>query len=786
MRPSQAFVRSLLLVFFAVVVSGSCALAADFFDFLAPRIFPTNGNPTAVALADFNGDGKLDLAATTARTSTGAVAILLGNGDGTLGPPTTYPVSRDPSAIVAGDFNNDGYPDLAVVDDDGIQILLNNGDGTFRAGSTISGSWSANIVVADFNNDGNLDLAVSLSDYENSVTVLIGNGDGTFQSGVSSPAGSLVMGVAVGDFNRDGKPDLAVANYSNGTSGTNQLSILIGKGDGTFLPPARYPTPGLSYWVAVADFNHDGKTDVAISNLGPDKTDVNVEIFLGNGDGTMRRGKNYHADYTNVWPLLEGLVLGDFTGDRNPDLAIFDVNGLTVMSAGEKGDLHVQSRYAVNQTCDTPCFAAGSFVGNSHRQQLVVTDESGRGLSVLLDGADGIFRAPRVYPTVSGVNTNGLSDLVAGDFNGDGTLDLFATHYPLEQYPPDIKVTVSPGKGDGTFASPIITKIPVGGVQQFIPFAAAGDFDRDGKLDAAVTITAAGGQYNGNLMILLGKGNGSFRLGNLYQHSAAFGAMQVADFNHDGNLDIASACGDGVCILLGKGNGEFRQPIVYAIDDRATLALVVGDFDHDGNPDIAAIASCSVGNGCESEAILLGKGDGTFGSPTIYSDIDGPTAIAAGDFNGDGNLDLAIVDNDTNNNGGQSGGHMLLGDGKGTFRKTKRFAVGVAPTSLAAADFNHDGKLDLAVGNNDSYQGPSQLLILHGKGDGTFRLRTPYAVPGPVPMVVGNFKKNGDPDLAGFTGDGVTVYLNSHSKQSRCDTSCTTRVSRNRGKGDIQ
>lgn len=758
MRPTQSLVRNLLLVFLAVAVSSGCALAADFFDFVAPRTFQTYGYPSAVAAADFNRDGKLDVAAITDL----GLSILLGDGRGAFGPPTNYSIGNHAMAIVAGDFNNDGYPDLAVVDDDGIQILLNDGNGTFHSGTTIPGAGGLNILVADFNGDGNLDLAYG------GVTVLLGNGDGTFQSGITSPAGSFVGGLAVGDFNGDGKPDLAVANYYDGKNygGTNQLNILIGKGDGTFLPPASYPTPGLSRWVAVADFNHDGKADVAISNQGrdPGSTIVNVEIFLGNGNGTMRRGKNYYVDNSGGYPVLNGFVAADFTGDGNPDLAFFDFDGLVVLSSDEKGELHKQAHYAFQPGCAGQCFAAGGFVG-SGRQQLVVGIEGWRGISVLLDGADGIFSAPIVYGTAVGENLNGASQLAEGDFNGDGALDLFATHVRLKAYARDFTVTVSPGKGDGTFGSPIVTKIPTGSSEwQSTVFPAAGDFNGDGRLDAAVTVTAEGGQFNGDLRILLGKGDGSFRLGNLYKHTAGFGAMQVADFNHDGNLDIASACGDGVCILLGKGNGEFEAPVVYAIDQGA-LALVVGDFNHDGNLDIAAIASCSfLSNGCASVGILLGKGDGTFGSPTIYSDINGPTAIAIGDFNGDGNLDLAVVDNDTNNNGGESGGHLLLGDGKGAFRKTKQFVVGIAPISLAAADFNHDGKLDLAVGNNDNYQGPGQLVILHGNGDGTFQLRTTYAVSGPIPVIAGSFKKNGDPDLAGFTRGGVTVYLNTHSR----------------------
>jgi hypothetical protein len=756
MRSRQFLIRNLQLLTLIVALCGGSALASDFFDFIAPRTFPSGGYPTALAVADFNRDGNLDAAVTTYGDNP-TVAVLLGNGDGTFGPPATYPIGRNASAIVAGDFNNDGYPDLAVVDYDGIQILLNNGNGTFQAGSTISGVFSANLVAADFNGDGNLDFAVPDG---NAVTVLLGNGDGTFQSGVSSPAGSYVAMIAVGDFNGDGKPDLAVVDYYDGQyhNGTNELTIVIGKGDGTFLPPVSYPTPGRPYWLVVADFNHDGKADVAISRQGsnPDSTKAIVEVFFGNGDGTMGNGKSYPIGNNFYSPESE-LVTGNFNAPGNLDLLVFGGDRLTVLGVDKKGDLHKQSVYAVGSGC-YGCFAAGNFAGNG-RQQLVLALGGWRGVAILAT-TNGNLNAPVVYATGPGVSGNGAGQLAEGDFNGDGNLDLFATHSPVKLAPLDLEVTVSPGNGDGTLGSPIVTKIPVNGVRQSTPFAAVGDFNGDGRLDAAITLTAPQGPYNDEILILLGSGDGRFQPGASYSHTAGFGPMQVADFNHDGNPDIASACGDGVCVLLGKGHGEFEEPVVYAIDNHATLALAVGDFNNDGNPDIAVIGSCFVGNGCQSVSILFGNGDGTFGTPTTYQDYDSPVAIAVGDFNGDGNLDLAIVDNIY---GDTSGAHLLLGDGKGNFRRTRQLAVGEDATTLAVGDFNGDGKLDLAVGDT-GYAGPGELSVLHGNGDGTFQVRTPYAVPAPNPMVAGNFYKHRDPDLAGLTQGGVTIYLNSHSR----------------------
>jgi len=751
------FLARNVLLLLAIAGCGGCALAADFFDFIAPRTFSTGGRyPQGIAVADFNRDGKLDAAVSNASGyNRDSVGILLGNGDGTFRAPATYPVTSPLGAIVAGDFNNDGYPDVAAMENGGIQVLLNQGNGTFEEGSLISGDWS-NIVVADFNGDGNLDLAVFLLDQCNSsVTVLLGNGDGTFQSGIDSQSGSCNAAFAVGDFNHDGKPDLAMANSADYSQGANQLSILIGKGDGTFMAPVNYPAAGVPALVAVADFNRDGKADIALLN-GETNNSTSVEVFLGKGDGTMGQGRSFHADQTHSisYSYPSGFVASDFNGDGRLSVATTDLHGLFVLLGDGKGGLQRPTHYAI---CCGASLVADRLTGN-RQQQLLTTSNSPESLSVLLNNAHGTFDAPIAYRSAPGF----YAQLAIGDFNGDRAEDLFVTHDPFNINSSDIKVAVLPGNGSGKFGSPVITRVPVGGVRQLPIFAATGDFNGDGKLDAAITVTTEYGQY-GEVRILLGKGNGTFRIGAAYPlNFSGFGPIVVGNFNRDGKPDLAVACGNGVCILLGKGNGEFKLPRKYAIDAvAASWALVVGDFNNDGKLDIAATSSC-YDHACGALAFLFGNGDGMFGSPTVYDDNKNPTAIAAGDFNSDGNLDLAVVDDDTD--AGRYEGYVLLGDGNGNFKKTKNFAVGPGPVSLAAADFNHDGKLDLAVGDKGDFAGLGYLEVLHGKGDGTFELRITYAVNPPVPMVVGNFKHNGGPDLAGISLEGATVYLNSHTR----------------------
>jgi hypothetical protein len=209
------------------------------------------------------------------------VSILLGNGDGTFQPAVNYAVVNEPVSVAVGDFNGDGKRDLAVANYGGfrgrISILLGNGDGTFQPAVDYAVDSPTFVAVADFNGDGKRDLAVTNYDLY-TVSILLGDGHGTFQLAGSYAVGIHPRSVAVGDFNGDGKRDLAVANWDYSLT----LSILLGNGDGTFQPAVDYAVGSLPSSVAVGDFDGDRKPDLAVANGSV------VTILLGNGDGTFQ------------------------------------------------------------------------------------------------------------------------------------------------------------------------------------------------------------------------------------------------------------------------------------------------------------------------------------------------------------------------------------------------------------------------------------------------------------------------------------------------------------------
>lgn len=343
----------------------------------------TGVNPNAVITADFNGDGKLDLA--VANGGNGTVSIFRGNGDGTFTVSATPATGGVPHSLAVGDFNHDGNLDLAVANsgDGTVSVLLGNGDGTFQAQATYAvGNTPVSMIAADFDRDGKLDLAVT-NQNDATVSILLGNGNGTFQvpapSYAAVPANATskdVAGVSVGDFNGDNKLDLAVTNPSNDT-----VSLLFGNGDGTFQTPVTYSTGNTAdhpVAVSAVDVNGDGKLDLAVTNLNA----KNVVILLGNGNGTFTATAPVPATSgTQAGP--SAIATGDFNADGKIDLAITNQGNNTVSILFGNGNGVFQAPVESGTGDFAEGVAVGDFIGNG-RLDLAVADHGAGSVSIML------------------------------------------------------------------------------------------------------------------------------------------------------------------------------------------------------------------------------------------------------------------------------------------------------------------------------------------------------------------------------------------------------------------
>jgi hypothetical protein len=756
----------------------------------------------SVAVGDFNGDGKADLAVANEcadnNCNAGTVSVLLGNGDGTFQDPLIYPSGgSDAYAVTVSDVNNDGKADLIV--GNGCQsptqcangvvgILLGNGDGTFQSAETYSsgGVVATSVATADVNGDGSPDVILTNQCLDSTctsggVSVLLGNGNGTFQSAQSYASGGLAAAsVAVGYFNGRRKVDLVVANQcqSLGNCINGGVGVLLGNGDGTFQAAQSYASGGnAAISVATSDFNGDGKPDLAVANQCQSIGNCNngsVGILLGNGDGTFQTAQPYASRGNNT----AAVAASDFNGDGRTDLVLANqCQAFSNCSAGSvsvllgNGDGTFQS--AQNSSSfgvSAQSVAVGDWNGDQKPDLAVVDQCQNLGdcngtVTMLLGNGDGTFQTPPSYAS-GGYDADSAA---VGDLNKDGKLDLVVANFCQSTnctQGNNGTVSVLLGKGDGTFRA--AQQYATGGFGA--SSVAIGDFNGDGNADVVVANQCSNSNCGsgGSLSVLLGNGDGTLQAAQNYS-SGAYTALSVAiaDFNKDGKLDLAVAnqCQDTSCqngavgVLLGKGDGTFQAAQSFAAAGYFTNSVAVGDFNNDGKPDLVLASQCQ-DSSCQNGgvSVLLGNGNGTFQTAQSYNSWGSQAdSVVVTDLNGDGKADL-VVSNLCQSTVSCSNGVVssLIGKGDGTFWGAHPYSSGgQSAYSIVAGDFNGDGNMDVAVANSDC------TCVLAGNGDGSFQAAVPYFVGGTF-ISTGDFNRDYKPDVAVTGGplSTITVLLN--------------------------
>jgi hypothetical protein len=757
--------------------------------------------PYPAAAGDFNGDGKLDLVSTAYDQSSAQdygwyVNVCLGRGDATFQRCGNLGYSRWFRPVIAvDDFNGDGKTDIAFSVMGAIAVLLGNGDGTFRPGSIgtqgpILFDHFSSLIAGEFNGDGTTDF-VSISDV--GTRVFLGEVIPPPKVSLTSSLNPSVYGQdvtltatvtpvdATGSiYFYDDKGSSYSANLVNGQASITTNTLIAGvhaltafySGDPKYFSITS-PVLTQTVTVAVPSVTLTASLNPA-SAMQPILLAAAVSAPLATGSVTFKDG----GSTIGTGPLISG-VAKLFGPTLSPG-----THSLTAVYSGDQYDQSVTSAVLIETinegiAATAVLTASSNPVAYGHGVALTasISPADAAGVVTFYDGVTVLGNQPVIAgratlatPLLQAGNrslhalyhgdgahlaskTNNLSllvkslpaaafqapanyplpyprTLVVADFNGDGIPDFAAADYE--------DVAIFLGQGDGNFQPPSIVKTG------FPAYSlAAGDFNNDGKVD----LTYAG---SGDVVgVLLGNGDGAFQPPMMYDTGGYANLVVTGDFNGDGITDIIVGyyspgdAGTGAMrVLFGYGDGTF-QPFAYYSDIWNITAVAVEDFNGDGIPDLA------VGDARFGLRIFRGKGDGTFsalGSFPLRSMI---SSIAVGDFTGRGISDIAVTCWDGNV-------YRLRGIGNGQFDRPSAYSIGPASSytqmSVVVADFNGDGKLDLIVTN------PQGIAILLNNGDGTFQ--DPMNYPGNYGWIAAaDFNSDGVTDLVSTDGSSVTLLL---------------------------
>lgn len=704
--------------------------------------------PYGAVLKDFNGDSTLDAAVGLWPWATGFNVIFKQAG-GDFSAPVHYNSTLPALDIAAADFDKDGWYDM-VVPNSGVNwegntfsLYKNNGNGTFAAEQQFScGTGPVGLVAADFDNDTYVDIAVANYGYigqGNTVSILKNNHSGGFLSQILISAGPSPYKLAAGDLNNDNYTDIVVANEPH------KVTVIMNNGSGGFLPGVTYTTNLVHYAgnyypsVAIADIDKDNKPDVLYSNT---KTMVGsstaaVVLFHNLGGGILGNQVPIPLDLYETGPVSLAAV------DLNNDTWI-DVSGacgfdaFSVALNNGSGGFLPSTRYPGGER---PFKILSEDINSDNYNDILTLDNVSMEITYHENRGNGTFPVPTTYPTTpisltldaADIDLDNDLDIVtsgngvaAGVYasvlinNGDGTFQapvnysvvhgtMFAKfrnlnndHYPDLLFVQNITYNfcVALNNGDGTFGNITIYPVSNCGLRDVDAF----DIDKDNDLDAVMCeYLACPGIFESGKRLYFSKNNGDGTFQEPYYIIIDPNPYYVisADFNQDNNPDLATAnwgtygANSWIDIIMGNGDGTWQGAVMYQVG-QGPNGIVSGDFNHDSILDLATCNSGSGGTGAETMSVLLGNSNGTFQNAVTYygsysSEFLGTTGITSGDVNNDGNTDLLV------SNYGSNDISVYVNDGAGGFAFNYRVGAGWSPEWPFYADFTGDNIKDIAT-----------------------------------------------------------------------------------------
>ncbi|MEM9410168.1 MAG: FG-GAP-like repeat-containing protein [Planctomycetota bacterium] len=578
--------------------------------------FAVGNEPEKLVAADLDGDSDLDIA--TANRLGNSVTLLFNDGAGGFARVEVASPILSPLSIAAGDLDGDSDNDLivghssAVQFSDAFSVLLNDGAGEFGEPTEFeTGRNPRFVALADFDGDLDLDLVTS-NQNSFSMTVFINNGRAEFSDGVSYNVGGSPQSVKVGDMDGDLDNDIAIVSISDRTG-----RIFINDGSGTFAPTFTYDTLVGPRDVELVDVDDDSDLDFLVLN---DQSSESITVLLNNGDVSFPTNYEFVMGFDDV---PDSLSLADVDGDSDLDIVTTDQSssGINVLFNDGDGFIEADVGYTVGSF---PRAVALADFNDDGLPDIAASTCVNDMVSILFNIGNGLFELDAQYFAIG----TGLSDIATEDIDGDGDIDLVVTNR-LNSPQTDPGFVVFMNDGNGQFSEAVQYVLPSGAET-----LTSGDFDLDGDVDVAMSV-----RFADSVAVSLNHGDGTFADPILYDVGNRPFSITSADIDNDGDLDLATAnlfsdstgVGNDVCILLNNGDGSFADPMTF-IEGRGTH-IASADYDRDGDIDLAIAAG-------QEATLMINQGNLEFRSGFSVRIGDGENRIVFGDMDGDDDLDL--------------------------------------------------------------------------------------------------------------------------------------------------